>query len=159
MKRLPLLLSMSAALAFAFAGSATADTQDHVLGGGKSVTDLINISAHSGPAGESPWGHLKAQNQPAYPVHFDIEGNVTCLRVLGNTAVLGIRNTKLEATGYPPSVYPGTIQFVTDGALLGIPDSISYQFPVTFVPTVCPVPSMAFTIFPMTQGNFVVQDN
>lgn len=159
MKVLPLLLTMSAAVALVFAGTATADQQDKVLGGGKSVTDKINISAHSGPAGESPWGHLKAQNLPSYPVPFDIEGDVTCLRVLGNTAVLGIRNTKLEAPGYPPNLYPGTIQYVTDGALLGIPDSISYQYPVATVPMICPIPSPVFTIFPMTHGNFVVQDN
>ena len=54
MKGLTLLL-LSAAAAIMFAGSATAGSQDHVLGGGKSVTDLINISAHSGPNGESPW--------------------------------------------------------------------------------------------------------
>ena len=94
-----------------------------------------------------------------YPVEFDVEGEVTCLRVLGNMAVVGIRNTKLEAAGYSISAFPGTIQYVTDGALLGIPDAISYQFPITTVPTVCPIPSIAFTIFPMTQGNFVVQDN
>jgi len=158
MKGLTLLL-VSAAAAFALAGSAAAGTQDHVLGGGKSVTDLINISAHSGPLGENPWGHVSAHNQPAYPVEFVVEGDVTCLRVLGNTAVIGIRNTKLEAAGYPINVYPGTLQYVTDGAMLGIPDAISYQFPITTVPTVCPVPSMVFTIFPMTQGNFVIQDN
>ena len=158
MKGLTLLL-VSAAAAFALAGSAAAGTQDHVLGGGKSATDIINISAHSGPLGENPWGHLQAEDQPIFPTEFDIEGDVTCLRVLGNTAVIGIRNTKLEAAGFPISVFPGTLQYVTDGAMLGIPDAISFQFPVTAVPMTCPVPSMVFTIFPMTQGNFNIQDN
>ena len=128
------------------------------MGGGKSFSDIFNVVAHSGPNGEAAFGHLKSQNVRGFAYAFDVEVDVTCLRVDGDLATIGGRATKLEAPGYSIDTTPGVIQFVRDGRATGTPDAISYQFPVNYIPTSCPAPSAAYTIFPLLEGNINVND-
>ena len=158
------------ALCFALALATTASAapppghgpdRDSVLGGGKSHSDIINVAAHSGPNGAAPFGHVQARNVNGYDYEFDIEFDVTCLRVSGAVATIGGRTTKLVAPPpYNIDDYPGVIQFVFDGRSTDTPDAISFQFPVTYIPTpaTCPEPSTVYTIFPLLQGNFNVVD-
>ena len=132
--------------------------RDSVLGGGKSHSAIFNVVAHSGPNGEGAFGHLKVQNVRDYTPPFDIEVEVTCLRVEGDLATIGGRATKLENAFYPIDQYPGVIQFVRDGRSTGTPDAISFQYPVTNIPTSCPAPNAALIVFPLLQGNINVQD-
>jgi hypothetical protein len=156
MKGLTLLL-LSAAVAFALAGSANAD---FAAGGGKTVTDIFNLAAHGGPLGENAYGHMHARDNPSAPIEFEFRGDVTCMRVIGNNAVVGGPITHFEQVGFPnPQLYHGFTFYVTDNSMLGIPDAISYQFVLFAPPPVCPLPSSVLTIFPVTQGNVVVRDD
>jgi hypothetical protein len=157
MERLPRLLTLCAAVALAFAGSANAD---FAAGGGKTVTDIFNLSAHGGPLGENASGQTHAKGNPSGPIDFEIRGDVTCMRVIGNTAVIGGPLTHFEQAGFPNiNLYHGYTFYVTDNSMLGIPDAISYQFVTAVPPPVCPLPSPVFTIFPLMQGNVVVRDD
>jgi hypothetical protein len=62
-----------------------APVQDSAVGSWtKSPSFTGSVNAHSGPAGQSPQGTLSARQS------FDtFTGNVTCLRVVGNTATVG----------------------------------------------------------------------
>ena len=161
MKNILLVLSV---VGFAVAADAAppagnGPNRDSVLGGGKSISDIFNVVAHSGPHGEAAFGHLKAQNVNGYASAFDLEAEVTCLRVDGDLATIGGRLTKLDnSLGYTLDLFPGVIQYVKDGRATGTADAISYQFPVTAIPTSCPAPSEVYTVFPLLQGNINVHD-
>jgi hypothetical protein len=160
MKRILLVLSVGFSVSVGAAPPpGNGPDRDSVLGGGKSYSDIFNVVAHSGPNGEAAFGHLKAQNVNGFATPFDIEADVTCLRVDGDLATIGGRLTKLDnSVGYTLDVYPGVIQYVKDGRATGTADAISYQFPVTYIPTSCPAPSDVFTVFPLLQGNINVHD-
>ena len=160
MKRILLVLSVGFSVSVGAAPPpGNGPDRDSVLGGGKSYSDIFNVVAHSGPNGEAAFGHLKAQNVNGFATPFDIEADVTCLRVDGDLATIGGRLTRLDnSLGYTLDLYPGVIQYVKDGRATGTPDAISYQYPVTVIPTSCPPPSDVYTVFPLLQGNINVHD-
>ena len=85
------LAAVCATLALAAPSTALAAPGDSVSGGGISAVDTrIGFNAHSGPNGENPGGYAVLRTlggtNPAR------QGEVTCLRVSGNTAVFGIRD-------------------------------------------------------------------
>jgi hypothetical protein len=134
--------------------------RDFALGGGKTETDIFNIAVHAGPNGEDARGHMKARHNPAFEdFTFDIEGEVTCLRVVGNRAAIGGRLTKSIVNGEPffPNL-EGFLFYVEDnGNKKANPDRISFQFLIAAPPVTCPNPGT--TQFPMTQGNIIVHDS
>lgn len=63
--------------------------RDFVVGGVQDADGFNNgFSAHSGPLGEKPYGHLSATN-PALPF-FKARERVVCLAVSGNFAAIGL---------------------------------------------------------------------
>ena len=159
MRRLIVLGVTVVCLSFG-ASVAAAATGPTVLGGGKTATDIFSINAHSDVPliGGAATGHLIAKENPAVRdlFTFDITGDVTCLRVLGNTAVVGGTVTEDLLNGQPffPNFH-GFLFYVTDnGNQLGLPDTISYEFVIPASPgAACPLPNPVLTIFPLTQGN------
>ena len=81
-----LALATVAALALV-SGSATAQvpTQESVSGSGGAGDEQFTVSATSGPSGENPTGHFDFTSVSP-PLHSS--GDVTCLNVHGNVAVL-----------------------------------------------------------------------
>jgi hypothetical protein len=80
------------ALTIAAPGAAEGQAGDSAVGSGTILQGMpgdvsFDLDAHSGPSGEDPSGHLTfAFPQSPTP----IEGSVGCLRVAGNTAVVGV---------------------------------------------------------------------
>lgn len=165
MKGLPLLLALSAALALAFAGNAAA-ADDKARGGGKTINDIFNLSAQSGPLGQGATGHMHAKNTHMFEgvpfFDFELGFEVTCMTTVGHLAAIGGRTTHLSVLGFPaynPQNFPGMLFYVEDNQALGIPDEISYEFPLATVPTICPPPNPAISQFPLTNGNINVVDS
>lgn len=109
-------LCLSAALALsgltvatAIAG-ATGSPRDSAVGSGANEFAVVvgdsrlSVSAHSGPSGERPTGHVRAKGDPdgdgpAEP--FKLEGEVTCLRVSGNRAAIKYRFKHADGSAAP----------------------------------------------------------
>src|SRR3954447_17867076 len=92
--------------------------QDFVVGGGENnpLTAPVNhfaISAHSGPAGENPWGEVHFLNTSTGPPQERFNGPVVCLRVSGNIAsiIMRFRTTKNQP---PNQGFVGDLIFVQD---------------------------------------------
>lgn len=150
-----LLLAPAPALASHSSGKGPA--RDFAVGGGKTASDIFNISAHSGPGGENARGHMKAKNTKAFGASdftFDFEGDVLCLTVIGNRATVAGRLTKVVVNGAPAS-FQGIVFFVEDNRALGGPDRYTNFLTVNPV-TVCPPPGP--TPFDVLNGNIVVHD-
>jgi hypothetical protein len=160
MKRLALFVALAlSATVNAAPPPGNGPDRDYVLAGGRTSTDIFNVVAHSGPNGEAAFGHFQAKNVHGFTYDFDIEFDVTCLRVSGGLATIGGRTTKLVAPPpYNITDYPGVIVFVRDGSVTGTMSAISYEFPVTYIPASCPAPSDVYMIFPLLQGNINVHD-
>jgi hypothetical protein len=147
-------LLVAAAVAAARSDAGSASKQDVVRGRGAIETGPIvvalRVNARSGPSGENPRGHLVFRGNPPPLGDIDIKGRVTCLRVIGNAAVVGFVVTKSRA-GFPEG--SGGVFTVVDGDP-GAPDMFE-GMPTGPPPTVCPLP---FGGRPITRGGFVVQD-
>jgi hypothetical protein len=132
--------------------------EDFVVGTGHLVFGafdvFVHVNAMSGPSGEDPRGHVVFRvSPPAFPFPVDILARVTCVRVEGNEATVGIEVTKSKAPGILPEGSGGFFSFVDNGEP-GRADTFE-GFPVPTPPTVC-IPSFAFR--PFTYGNYVVHD-
>jgi hypothetical protein len=119
MKGLPLLLALSAALALAFAGTASAASGDKALGGGKTLNDIFNLSAQGGPLGQNATGHMHAKNTRMFEdmpfLDFELGFDVTCMTTVGHLAAIGGRTTSLSVLGFPnynPQTFPGMLVYV-----------------------------------------------
>ena len=125
--------------------AAQAPLEDSVVGSGVgNVPQLpvpFDIDAHSGPSGENPTGTVRFVSEP---FQIRLEGSVTCLRVSGHRAVIGM----LTATG--------TLVFVD--ATDGTPDLIGLVFPVAQPPAPCPAPGIQPSSLPILSGDLVVTD-
>jgi hypothetical protein len=139
--------------------ASAAPPNDSVTGGGKHVVTLTQgISAHSGPAGEDPRGNVTiAQNGVGLFAH----GDVTCLLVTGNRAVITwvvtsnngfgavegqLIVTEVVDNGNPgQSTAPDEIRNSFEGAIFEDPDN-----PGCFLPVFPPVP--------VEQGDYQVHD-
>jgi hypothetical protein len=151
------LLLAAPAGAGASHGPKAGPPQDFVTGGAKALPDTPfaltrNISAHSGPLGEDPHGHMEVTE--SFFGHFG--GRVTCLSVAGNTASIGIEVVHAEN---PALVGTGFVVFIVD---LGEPvegqgvDQFGGS-PTPTPPAVCPPPTPP-ALFPIESGNYVVHD-
>jgi hypothetical protein len=129
-----LLAGLGAVVTFAvaFPGAATAQTagQDSVVGSGSTLDDLfVGLDARSGPSGENPTGTGAAGLLSQ--VQIRVEGDVTCLTVTGNRAVVGIDNSRGSSL-----LGRGAFIEVIDG---GTVDTVSVLTMLQEVPMVCPL--------------------
>jgi hypothetical protein len=161
MKRLlvALTLALVVSLVVGIGVVNAAPPNDFAVGGGKH-TDPANpgvaiqfaFSAHSGPLGEDPKGHVQLFTDDGV-----INAKVTCVIVEGNQAFItavsdelpgGIVVTHAVDNGEPSDGTPDLLRnsFVEPaGSIVEDPDN-----PGCFLPTLPPVP--------VTQGNIVVHD-
>lgn len=117
----------------------------------------LHVNAISNPDGTDPRGHLWYRSQQPGFGPFDEVGSVTCMRVVGNLATVGMRIDRSKLPGLPGEGN-GFLFHISDFGEPGAgppPDSHGDIFLPT-PPTVCPTP-IAF-IFAHANGNFVVHD-
>ena len=154
MKRL-VLLGGTAVTALALAGVAVADSPYEMVEGGYGIgAATANVIAHDGPNGPHGHGAVMLQGQGRV-----FEGEVTCVRVDGNRAAVGMRFdddgdgnfthviSYYEDNGPPP------------GAGTAAPDRVGNR-PTSPTPVACLDPDNFFNVFgvPIQQGNLVVRD-
>jgi hypothetical protein len=76
----------------ALPSASTAGAHDFVVGGGQHVLGVVKegVSAHSGPLGEDPQGHISGISVDPPPVTQpeQTNGDVICLNVVGNEAFI-----------------------------------------------------------------------
>jgi hypothetical protein len=113
----------------------------------------LHVNAISDPDGSNARGHLW-YTADATGFVFDEAGEVTCLRVVGNNATVGMRIDRSKLPGFPGEGN-GFLFYVSDFGEPGDLDS-HLDVPLTTPPTVCP-PPITFA-YPQANGNFVVHD-
>lgn len=113
----------------------------------------LHVNAISDPDGTNARGHLWYTADAAGFV-FDEAGDVTCLRVQGNNATIGMRIDRSKLPGFPGEGN-GFLFYVSDYGEPGDMDS-HLDVPMTVPPTICPNP-ITFA-YPQKSGNFVVHD-
>ena len=141
-------------LALPVAASGTSPNVDKVDG---TVEDLfpstLHVNAISNADGTDARGRLwYTADAPGF--EFNEAGEVTCLRVQGNNATVGMRIDRSKLPGLPGEGN-GFVFYVSDFGEPGDMDS-HLDVPMTTPPTVCPAP-IVFA-YPQKSGNFVVQD-
>lgn len=145
--RLSVMASVCAVLAMPALAAGQAPLEDSVVGSGVGNVPQFpvpfDIDAHSGPSGENPTGTVRFVSQ--LPPEIRLEGPVTCLRVSGDRAVIGIVTVPFDT--------PVFID-VTDGT----PDLIGLTFPVMPVAAPCPAPGIQPSAAPILSGDLVVTD-
>ena len=171
MKRFCLCVTILGALVLATAAGADAHGDSVVGGGINALGDQFSVSAHSGPLGEDPTGHVELRTQPtvgARPQTF--HGNVKdgCLIVVGNRAVAVGRLPQEQQYVVPGGPGNGVIEYAAvavednGGPVMGQPTDRA--FPVLlFSQTgarVCAglIPATFFS-FPLVHGNVLVEDS
>jgi hypothetical protein len=143
------LLAALALAAFPGAAVAQAPGRDSVVGSGVVDTGASLVSfaldATSGPAGEDPGGTGSIASAG---------GVVTCLRVSGNTALIGVDNEVI------PHFPVDAIFSVVDGGPAGAGDTLAVQFlsaPPT--PATCSFPAgITPTPMPVQSGDIAIHD-
>lgn len=159
MKRLVAPLSVAACLLVPMTASA-----GHSDGGGPkndkvdgTVEDIypstLHVNAVSNADGTDARGQLwyRADN-PAFTSN--VAGEVTCLRVIGNRATVGMRIDRAKLPGFPGEGN-GFLFVINDNGEPGDLDT-HLDLPQITPPMICPSP-FAF-VFPHKSGNFVVHD-
>jgi hypothetical protein len=115
----------------------------------------LHVNAISNPDGTDARGKIwyRADVSTFFPA-FDEAGEVTCLRVVGNRAAVGVRIDRSKLPTFPGEGN-GFLFHVVDMGEPGDMDT-HLDIPLTTPPTVCPVP-ISFP-FPHKSGNFIVHD-
>jgi hypothetical protein len=113
----------------------------------------LHVNAISNPDGTDARGHLWYRSD-ATGFLFDEAGEVTCLRVVGNNATVGMRIDRSKLPGLPGEG-DGFLFYVSDYGEPGDLDS-HLDVPMATPPTTCPAP-ITFA-YPHKSGNFVVHD-
>lgn len=147
---------------------AAASASDFAVGGGNNTAGFfqLGLAAHSGAAGEDPFGHVSARSRPqgGFPAPFRFGGKVTCLRVVGNQAAIKYR---FDQSDNPALVGGGIEIFVQDNGppgATGPADQTASSAPMPpplfdlFGPDRCDDPTLA-AYSPVQHGNFVVHDD
>jgi hypothetical protein len=132
---------------------------DFAVGGGQhgGGNVLEGFSAHSGPSGQNPKGHVEITLNPPQPTK--LSGNVFCLQVTGNRALILSREvrgpnlgdlilTEVVDNGNPVKGTPPDLirnSFASNGGI--IPPSAGF-----------PCGQPAFAPVPLEKGNIVVRD-
>ena len=169
--RLAVVLAAGVLATFGFAGvasathtesSSPAPYQDSAWGSGEfcigpaqGICGLIHTNAKSEFDGSSPEGTVFAHvTVVATGLQPEVYGRVTCLRVVGNQAVVGAEVTKTSDPAFLPVGFGAVAQYVDNGEPGSADRGSAFATPTP--PVVCPAP--AFPTNPVTQGNFIVHD-
>ena len=136
-----------------------------VLASGSKTRVMMGISARGGAAGENARGRffVKRTTEPPVPGRPDLDyvGEVTCLRVVGNRAIVGgvitddrvdLASNPIEDTGFV-GAYVDNDQTDTDA-----PDESNSSPGIAAPGDTCPM-NVAFPTAPFQQGNYVVHDD
>lgn len=140
-----------------------------VLPSGSDTRVMMGISARSGPSGQNARGRFFVKRKTDPPVvgrpDLDFSGRVTCLRVVGNRAIVGgvitrdkldLPSNPIEGTGFL-GIYLDKDQ-LDDGShdesnsIPGVPP------PGTVCPLTVTTPTGPLPTAPFQQGNYVVHD-
>ena len=178
-KRLPITLGLLALVAAPVAANASHTSGQgprHVavagtgirtalLPGANETRVMMHINARSGTSGQDAKGRFFVKRTTNTPVagrpDLDFSGEVTCLRVIGNRAIVGgvitsdrldLASNQIEGTGFL-AVYVDNDQTAADT------HDESNSTPGIAAPgDVCPT-SVAFPTAPFQQGNYVVHED
>lgn len=150
------------AAVLAIAGTAgsghSAPPRDFAVGAGRTVEGSLHfsISAHDNPNGPNGSGSIKFAGLEGNPNSaFTLKGPVTCLKVTGEHATVGIRIE--SATGAAePFVGNGFFFFVEDGGARAEDLYANSGFTNQVQADTCTLTSAA--VFPVEQGNVLVHD-
>lgn len=116
-------------------------------------TDVtMHVNAKSGPSGHHAKGRFFIHRE--LPSQLDVRGEVTCLKVVGNQAVVGGR---IEHSEVPDPAFPeggGIVIQVDDN---GAGSDRMHGGPASSPPATCPDPTPAARL-PVQEGNFAVHD-
>jgi hypothetical protein len=140
---------------------------DFAVGGGRTASDDLGFgfSAHSGPLGQDPQGHMSfgLSLAPPFPKVAQVTVDVTCLTVVGNVATIGGEFTHVNAPGGGPVPVVqeggGGLFVVTDN---GNPvngqslDQFAFVSVLNAPPTICPF--FGAVAGPLANGNILVHD-
>jgi hypothetical protein len=163
MKRLFAALTLALLVSISVAGVANAThsgPQERVYGHG--AVDLgfsvekFDFSARRGPGQTEPHGHMTliVSNSTGTSKW---RADVTCIRVLNNTATIGGRVTQVSGNAFPTR---GILFNVVDNTVANDPfsplDLFSYNF-LLDAPQNCPLPSQSGS--PITEGDIVVEQH
>jgi hypothetical protein len=152
------LLAFQQAVDYAQAVDATLDpppndgAHDFAVGGFRDASgELVGLSAHSGPLGESPFGHESVTFPQGAP---RIRSKVVCLAVLGSLAAWGTVATDSKSNTVPP----GTefVEFGRDGGPGGALDG--WGFAVAPANTCGAYLVNAAASAPILSGNLLIHD-
>jgi hypothetical protein len=136
-------------------------TRTAVLPSGSDTRVKMGVSARSGPSGENARGRFFVKRTTDPPVagrpDLDFSGRVTCLRVVGNRAIVGgvVTRDKLDL---PSNQIEGTgflAVYVDNDQLAGADDESNSTPGLPAPGNVCPT-SAPFPTAPFQQGNYVV---
>ena len=173
-RRLLVVVGVGALATLGFAGvasathtesSSPAPYQDSAWGSGEfcigagTICGLFHTNAKSEFDGSSPQGTAFAHvTVVATGGREEVYGRVTCLRVVGNQAVVGVEVTKTSNPLFLPVGFGVVAQYDDNGEPGSDPATPDRAFAgaVPTPPVVCPPPVSPTT--PITQGNFVVHD-
>jgi hypothetical protein len=140
---------------------------DFAVGGGRTAVDDLGFgfSAHSGPLGQDPQGHMSFGLSLAspFPKVAQVTVDVTCLAVVANVATIGGEFTHVNAPGGGPVPFVqeggGGLFVVTDNGNPVNGQSLD-QFAFVSVgntpPTICPF--FGPVAGPLANGNILVHD-
>ena len=136
-----------------------------VLPGANETRVMMGISARSGISGQGARGRFFVKRVTEVDVtgrpNLDFSGEVTCLRVVGNRAIVGGVVTT-DHVGLPSNPIEGTgflaVYVDNDQAGGGAHDESNSTAGLAAPGDVCPT-TVAFPSAPFQQGNYVVHDH
>ena len=169
-RRLLLALALVVGV-FVFPSSASAtpdpppnnDKHDFVVGGFQFFEGNWAVSAHSGPLGEEPFGHVSLTvSEGSSEETFGVQGRwrVTCVNVDGPLAAIGVVPT--QAASNDQVGVPWVLVFSDGGPGGGTPEDPDRFEMFLFAPHVCQSPLAlelaATSADPIESGNILVHD-
>ncbi len=120
-------------------------------------TDItMRVDARSGPGGEDAKGRFVVER--VLPSRLAQRGKVTCLRVVGNRAVIGGRIERSNVPDPPFREGSGILIQVDDNGEGTVVADRMQGGPMPAPPTTCPDPSPAARL-PVQDGDFLVHDS
>jgi hypothetical protein len=147
--------ALAVAAVIASGAGAAGGKRDVVTGGFTDhLGEHIGLSAHSGPAGEDPFGHESVTAPNPEEGHFKIRSQVTCLAVDGNLAAWGTVATESSSN----TVDPGTefVEVGRDGGPGGAADG--WDFIEASAEDCADFLAEAATAPPIESGNISIRD-
>jgi hypothetical protein len=119
---------------------------------------LFAFRAHQSASGQVS-GYIVSRSAPDYAAPFEVEGRVTCLRVVGNRASIGgeLQRTTSEILPEAPR-YHGWLFYVEDNqGRPGIPDRVGeHIFVFDAPPSYCPSPAADSATVERGDGDVVI---